>query len=131
MLPWGRMIISQHKESGLWYFTVPAKMSDTGRRKPMYFPTKHKAEDGLADFQREYRKYRGSTLSEKDHGVMAVIKAKYPDLNVIAVLEAHKRSHGNLNPISVRDATEAYIKRIQASTLADDTKSGYRSRLRQ
>jgi site-specific recombinase XerD len=125
------MIISQHKESGLWYFTVPAKMSDTGRRKPMYFPTKHKAEDGLADFQREYRKYRGSTLSEKDHGVMAVIKAKYPDLNVIAVLEAHKRSHGNLNPISVRDATEAYIKRIQASTLADDTKSGYRSRLRQ
>jgi integrase len=125
------MTISQHKENGLWYFTIPAKMSDTGKRKPMYYPTKHKAEDGLADFQREYRKYRGSTLSEKDHGVMAVIKAKYADLNVIAVLEEYKRTHGNLKPISVRDATEAFIKRIQASTLADDTKSGYRSRLRQ
>ena len=125
------MTISQHKESGLWYFTVPAKMSDTAKRKPMYYATKHKAEAGLADFQREYHKYKDATLTPKELGVMNVIRAKYADLNVIAVLDEYKRTHGNLNPISVRDATEAFIKRIEASTLADDTKSGYRSRLRQ
>jgi integrase len=125
------MIISQHKESDLWYFTVPAKMSDTGRRKPMYFPTKHKAEDGLADFQREYREYRGATMSPKDHAVMTVIKAKYPDLNVIAILDEYRRTHGNLKPIPVKEAVEAFIKRIEASNLDDTTKRGYRGRLRQ
>src|SRR5258708_1905721 len=115
------MIISQHKESGLWYFTVPAKMSDTGRRKPMYYPTKHKAEDGLADFQREYNQYRDSSMSDKDRGVMAVIKAKYPEYNVIAILEEYKRTHGNLKAISVKDAVEEFIKRIEASDKSDDT----------
>lgn len=124
------MIIGQHKESGLWFYTIPARMSDTGKRKPVYYPTKHKAEDGLADFQREYRQYRDATMSQKDHGVMAVIKAKYPQLNVIAVLEEYVRTHGNLKPISVKEAVEAFIKRIEATKLDDSTKAGYRSRLR-
>jgi Phage integrase, N-terminal SAM-like domain len=124
------MIISQHKESDLWYYTIPAKMSDTGRRKPMYYRTKHKAEDGLRDFQREYRQYRDSSMSDKDRGVMAVIKAKYPDLNVIAVLEEYKRTHGNLQPIPVKEAVEEFIKRIEATNLNATTKRGYRSRLR-
>jgi hypothetical protein len=125
------MIISQHKESDLWYYTIPARMSDTGRRKPMYYPTKHKAEEGMAKFHREYRQYRDSSMSEKDRGVMTVIKAKYPDLNVIAILEEHRRTHGNLKPISVMDAVEAFVKRIEASNLYDTTKRGYRGRLRQ
>jgi integrase len=125
------MIISQHKESDLWYYTIPAKMSDTGRRKPMYYPTKHKAEEGLADFQREYRKYRDATLTPKELGVMALIRAKYSDLHVIEILENHKRTHGNLKPLSVKEAVEDFIKRIEASDKNTDTKSGYRSRLRQ
>ena len=95
----------------------------------MYFPTKHKAEDGLKDFQQEYRQYRDATMSPKDHAVMTVIKAKYPDLNVIAILEEYKRTHGNLKPIPVKDAVEAFIKRIEASNLDDTNKRGYRNRL--
>jgi integrase len=125
------MTISQHKENGLWYFTIPAKMSDTGRRKPMYYPTKHKAEAGLAKFKAEYLEHGKAAITEKEMGVILMIRAKYPDFHVIEILENHKRTHGNLNPVSVKEATEAFIKRIQASTLADDTKSGYRSRLRQ
>ena len=59
---------------------------------------------------------------------MTVIKAKYPDLNVIAILEEYKRTHGNLKPIPVKDAVEAFIKRIEASNLEDTTKGGYRAR---
>jgi integrase len=124
------MIISQHKESGLWYFTVPAKQSETGRRKPMYYATKHKAEDGLAKFKADFVQHGKAAITEKEMGVVLMIRAKYSDFHVIEILEEYKRTLGNLKPIPVKDAVEEFIKRIEATNLNDTTKRGYRSRLR-
>jgi hypothetical protein len=59
--------------SGKWRVTIPAKLSDTGRRRDQYFDTKKGAEEFIADTLEERQEHgKQAVSSEERHWIQVV-----------------------------------------------------------
>jgi hypothetical protein len=104
--------ISKHKASGRWSFKTPARYSNTGKRGELYFPTKKKAEDKLAEIQAQYRETGRSVITATDKAAVTIINAKYGGFRrALTALDYYEKTVAKIRSIPLRDAVAAYIKR--------------------
>jgi hypothetical protein len=125
--------ISRHKASGRWSFKTPARYSNTGKRGELYFPTKRKAEDKLAEIQAQYRETGRSVITANDRAALTIINGKYGGVRrALAALDHYEKTVAKIRSIATKDAVEEYIKRRQrgGTRLDPDTIADIKYRLR-
>ena len=117
--------------SGKWRVTVPAKLSDTGRRRDQYFDTKKAAEEFIADTLEERQEHGKQAVSSEERHWIQVVKTELGSLDKLRVVLDHwTRTGRGVVPSSATEAAEAFIKDQEGAGLNPKTKDDIRWRLR-
>jgi hypothetical protein len=121
---------SEHA-SGRWRVTVPAKFSDTGRRRDRYFDTKKSAEQFISEILGEVEEHGRQAVSSEERHWIQVAKTDLGSLDRLReVLEHWSRTGKGVKPISAYDAAEAFIRDRESENLNAKTLDDIRWRMR-
>jgi hypothetical protein len=121
---------SEHA-SGRWRVTVPAKFSDTGRRRDRYFDTKKSAEQFISETLGERGEHGRQAVSSEERHWINVARTELGSLDRLRdVLDHWKLTGKDVSPVTAHDAAEAFIKDRESESLNPKTMDDIRWRLR-
>ena len=121
---------SEHA-SGKWRVTVPAKFSDTGRRRDRYFDAKKSAEQFISETLGERQEHGKQAVSSEERHWINVARTELGSLDRLRdVLDHWSRTGRGVQPITAKDAAEAFIEDREAEELNPKTMDDIRWRLR-
>ena len=117
--------------SGRWRVTVPAKFSDTGRRRDQYFDTKKSAEDFISETLGEREEHGKQGVSSEERHWIKVARTELGTLDRLRdVLDHWKLTGKDVSPVTAHDAAEAFIRDRESENLNPKTLDDIRWRLR-
>jgi hypothetical protein len=121
---------SEHA-SGRWRVTVPAKFSDTGRRRDRYFDTKRSAEQFISETLGERQEHGKQAVSSEERHWINVARTELGSLDRLReVLDHWSRTGKGVKPITAHDAAEEFIRDRESENLNPKTLDDIRWRLR-
>lgn len=117
--------------SGRWRVTVPAKFSDTGRRRDQYFDTKKSAEQFISETLGERQEHGKQAVSSEERHWINVARTELGSLDRLReVLDHWIRTGKGVKPISAQAASEAFTLDRENENLNPKTLDDIRWRLR-
>jgi hypothetical protein len=121
---------SEHKASGRWRVTVPANLSDTGKRKDQYFDTQKDAEQFIKSTLGEREEHGKQSVSSEERFWINVARKELGNLDKLREVLDHWKRTGRGVEMSAKDATEIFIAYEQKAGLSPKTMDDIRWRLR-
>jgi hypothetical protein len=117
--------------SGKWRVAIPAKLSETGRRRDKYFKTRKSAEEFIAETLGEREEHGKQAVSSGERHWIAVVRTELGSLGKLRdVLDHWARTGRGVQQISATEAVELFIKDQYTAGLNPKMMDDIRSRLR-
>lgn len=127
---YSKWIPSEHA-TGRWRVTVPAKLSETGKRRDQYFDTKKEAEKFISNTLGEREEHGKQAASSEERYWIQVAKKELGNLDKLRdVLDHWARTGRGVQEISAFKATELFIADRSTAGLNPKTMDDIRWRIR-
>jgi site-specific recombinase XerD len=123
--------LSKYKaRPGLWFLTVPAKHTASGKREVHYFNSRNAGKEWISRFQAEHAEHGIAIVTGEERRWINFCRDQVGDLSLLPKILEHWKASGpdSLNPLPVEEVVSRFLQwrpaqgRWSPST-AEDTKS--------